>query len=562
MSVTSTTETTTIQELKTTPIPTVDELLKRKREILIEEQLVIEKAMSSQDVDQIMKAQDFIQKKNQNTEGKSMIIDPMTLQSGLGYKEKPFSISYDILRNMGKTHIIKAIRETRIEQISAFCTPQKDKYSTGFVIQKKEKWRAGAKETKLTKAEEETINDIVEFILNCGNVDNKWKHDTFPVFVGKLMNDALTYDQGTFECVRNRKGDLIQFFATDGATYRLADSYNEDEGKQNPKELQNGHTPDYVQIYQNCILAEFYPWDLGWCIRNPQTDIRLNGYGRSELEDMVQTVTGILNSDFYNANFFKVGSAPKGILKYSGNINQNTVDDFRRQWVAQVSGVNNMHKIPLINADKLDFINTLTNNKDMEFSKYQEFLIKISCALYKIDPSEIGFPMSGSSESKPMFEGSQEARLEYSKDKGLVPLLKHLEGWINKWVVSELTDKYEFRFVGYEGNAEESTDLDEDVKRLSNFMTVNEIRAKWNLPKIKEGGDTILNPTLQNAINAAQMNAQQGNQGANQMMGGQGGDEGEENPFTSGGQDQEQQGGDEENPFLKSIQTDLERLLS
>ena len=556
---------------ETSTIPSLDEIKLQKQSLSILEDLALKKAFETNNVQDIIKAQGVIESR-QKTDSKSILLDPLQLSSSLGYKDKPFSLSYEVLRGMGRTHIIKSIIETRKDQVSAFCTPQKDKYSAGFVIQKKSKYSISKKEVKLTKREEERIEDITQFILNCGNTSNFWHADTFDVFVGKITLDTLSLDQATFEVVRNRKGDPIEFFATDAATYRIADSYDDDTKISTKEKLIKGYAPSVVQVYQGKVLSEFYPWELGFGVRNPNTDIRLNGYGRSELEDMVQTVTALLNSDFYNANFFKVGSSPKGILKYTGNINPNTVEDFRRQWVAQVAGVANMHKIPMINADKLDFINTMVNNKDMEFSKYQEFLIKICCALYKIDPSEIGFPMSGSSDSKPMFEGNNEARLKYSRDKGLKPLLKKIEFWINKWIVWQLDNEYEFRFVGIEDENSQKDDLDLDIQRLSNFMTVDEIRAKNNLkPMPDKNGEMILNPTYYQNVQAKAMAAQQGNMGANgsmnDMYGGGGDDEGGDNPFTSGGNQDggdKKNGGDggEDNPFLKALENDLPNILN
>ena len=276
---------------------------------------------------------------------------------------------------------------------------------------------------------------------------------------------------------------------------------------------------------------------------------------------MAQVVTAILNSDTYNANFFKVGSAPKGILKYTGNINQNTVEDFRRQWMNQVAGVMNMHKIPIINADKLDFINTHVSNKDMEFGKYYEFLIKIACAMFKIDPSEIGFPMGGNAQGSSGLGGdSTEEKLEYSRDKGLKPLLKRFQYWINKYLIWQLDPDFELRFVGIDASDEKS-ELDSDIERLSNFATVDEIRAKQNLPILgkEKGGDVILNPTYIQYLGMVQQQQQ-----------GQDGGEGDGSQFMQpgeDGQDEDQQdgeGGDnneDNNPFMKSLAQDLEVIL-
>jgi hypothetical protein len=547
----------------------------QKAKLAIDEQVALQKAWESGDVDTIYKAQQYAKtiQARQDTNNKSILFDPTDMTNGLGYKSKGYAMSYDLLRRMSRTHIIKAIIETRKEQVSAFCQPQENKYGTGFVVQPRQGYIISKPQKKLTKAQEKTVQSITEFLLNCGDVENFWHADTFVTFVKKLVNDSLTFDQATAEVVRNRAGRPCEFFAVDGSTFRIADSYDENSDPQKSSEIIKGYSPSYVQVIDSNIVAEFYPWELMFGIRNPSTDIHANGYGRSELEDMIQTVTAILNSDYYNANFFKVGSAPKGMLRYSGNINENTVQEFKKQWLATMTGVDNMHKTPIVNADKLEFVNMHIPNKDMEFAKYQEFLIKISCALYKIDPSEIGFPMSGNSEGSHGLGGDNaEEKLKYSKDKGLKPLLKQVEHWINKYIVWQLDDAYEFRFVGIDGEATYEQELDQSIKRLGNFQTLNEIRAQYNLDPMEdpELGDIILNGTWYQAYAAKQMAAQQGNPfnpgdpnapqgtGASQQSEEEDEEQGpvyNDNPFT---QDQNST----DNPFMKGLQEDIVRILS
>ena len=63
----------------------------------------------------------------------------------------------------------------------------------------------------------------------------------------------------------------------------------------------------------------------------------------------------------------------------------------------------------------------------MEYTSWMEYLIKLSCAIYSIDPTEIGWDISRGSSGGGLFEGSQEQRLKHSKDKGLYPLLKFIQ---------------------------------------------------------------------------------------------------------------------------------------
>jgi hypothetical protein len=539
-------------------IPSLAEVLAQQSKLEITKALSLEKAFKSNNVEDIYAAQSYmknIQEREQQPY-KSMLIDPLDLGSSFGYKNKPFSLSYDVLRVMARTHIVKSIIETRKEQIQSFCEPQANKYSTGFIITKKQKFSQIGEEVKLSKIDQAKVEYLIQFMLDCGTSQSFWHADTFDIFMSKVVDDLLTLDQGCFETQRNRKGDPIGFFWGDGGTYRIADTYldNEDDTKY-PEKVKKGYLPSYVQVYQSNVIAEFYPWELCFGVMNPQTDFRNNGYGKSPLEDMIQTVTSLLNSDAYNANFFKIGSAPKGILRYSGNINQNTLDDFRQQWVAQVAGVGNSHKTPIINADKLDFINTNIPNKDMEFSKFQEFLIKVTCAQYKIDPSEIGFNMQGESGGGGGLGGKsdQEDKVKYSKDKGLKPLLKRLQYWLNKFIIQQLDEDFELRFVGIDQDTDPETELEQDIKLVSNIMTLNEIRAKRNLEPI-EGGDIPLSPAFIQAKGMEQQKQQMDQQ--NQQ--GQDGEEDNSNDFDNS----EDQGQEEDNPFQKSLINELATLLS
>jgi hypothetical protein len=149
-------------------------------------------------------------------------------------------------------------------------------------------------------------------------------------------------------------------------------------------------------------------------------------------------------------------------------------------------------------------------------------LLKITCAIYKIDPSEIGFPMSGSSEVKPMFEGNNEARLKFSKDKGLKPLLKFWQQKIQRYVIEQLNPEFEFSFVGLEAESAQEQ-LEADVKKVTNFETVNEVRRRYGLEDL-EDGDTILNPVMLQAKQMAMMGGQESNEAIDDEYG-------SENPF-------------------------------
>lgn len=521
---------------------------------------ILEKAFKSDSPDDMIKASKVISAIQQNSvkisgetqNPKAFFIDPLQFNANLGYKDKEFSLTYTTLKRMAKTPIINSIIKTRKNQIADFAEPQENKYNTGFLVRRKRKNRVAVEETD----EDKRISEqITEFLMH-GGVKESWYNDDFDTFIRKIVDDSLTYDQMTFEVLRNRRGQVEGFIATDASTFRIADSYfykdyensffsrngagvwenRQDFGKQI-----NGYYPAYVQIYNAARVNEFYPWELCFGIRNPSTSIYSNGYGCSELEELINIVTSMLWGDEYNRRFFSQGSAPKGLLRIKGTNNEAALQQFRQQWQSMISGVMQSWKTPVVEAD-VDWIDLQKNNRDMEYTAWMEYLIKLACAIYSIDPTEIGWDISRSNGNSGLFEGSQAERIQHSKDKGLYPLLKFIQRKINRYIVEQINPDFEFVFVGLNGMTI-SEELDMDIKKLNSFQTVNEIREKWDLEPLEEGGDTIENSAFIQAKNAA---------AGIGMMGGMAGDDEEQGGYF----DEYEQDDDEENYYSDYEETE------
>lgn len=467
---------------------------KERTKLLAEEGILLEKGLQSEHPEVLIKANEYwADVQNRQSSGiKSTIVDPYEINDSVGYKQKSFNLSYQLLRRMAQTPLIRAVITTRQAQISAFSSPQSDRFETGFVVRKKREYYT-TEEPKLSGADKKEIKRITDFLLNCGDDTNQWHGDNFDKFLKKLTEDALVLDQGTFEVVRNYRGIPVEFLATDGGTFRIASSYDDDSYVEKDKIKKFGYLPSYVQVLDGRVLNEYYPWELCFGVRNDCTDIRRNGYGRSELEDLIDIVTYMLFGDAYNGKFFSQGASPKGLIKVSGNVNSNRIQEFRQQWMSMVAGVMNAWKVPIIESEKMEWIDLQKSNTDMQFANWQEYLIKVVCAVYKIAPEEIGFASGSGTNKGGMFEGSNtESRLKYSQDKGLRPLLKSIQFWINKYIVQPLNPEFEFIFAGIDSDSR-SAELDLDIKMVQNFGGWMEARRKWGLPDEFDKNDFPLN---------------------------------------------------------------------
>lgn len=415
---------------------------------------------------------------------KSLFWDPFAIVEQLGYKDRPSQLTYGTLKAIAwKTPVLHAVINTRVQQVSAFCQPQHDRYKLGFRI----KLRDTEKEP--TKAERAWMKDMETLITRTGVTKHPRGRDNFESFLRKLTWDSLVYDQLCFEVVENRKGEPCEWYAVDASTMRLADTAS----TYMDEDLDDAVR--FVQIYDGQVIAEFTQNELCFGVRNPRTDIRLFGYGVSELEMLVPTVTSLLWGFEYNQRFFSQGSSPKGIINFKGTIPEKQLQQFRRHWYQMCSGVENAWRTPVTNADELQYQNLQQSNRDMEFNAWIDFLIKIACSMYSMDPVEVNFQYGNIGQKSALTEASNKEKITESRERGLRPLLRFIAEQMNQHIVWPINEAFEFDFVGLDANTKDQV-ADLNQKRVKTMLTIDEIRAEDDLPPLPDGkGECILDPT-------------------------------------------------------------------
>lgn len=500
----------------------------------------LQAALNSNDAGEIMKANLYLGEINrQPTKIQSVFFDPNDISgNGRGFKDSKGVLSFSVLRRMGDIHIVKSIVSTRVEQIMNFMDFSEDEQKEGFTIRKKKSLFFTGDE-KLTNEDKKKISKIVDFLEKGGWTD-KWDNvDSLQEFVSKIMSDSLTLDQLAFEMVRNRMWELQKFRAVDASLIRFLDSVDPRQREGFEQYRFKGHLPRYCMVWEEMILHNpitkepilYYPWELGFGIRNKTSDVRRNGYGVSELETLVNIITWILWGFSYNANFFSQGSQPKGFINIKNpNISNSTLQEFRQAWTQTMAGVYNSHRTPVINGIDLEWVDLQKlSNRDMEFNEWIKFLIIMTCSVYRIDPSELGFNFK---ESQQIFgQDGQRERLKHSREKGLKPLLIFLQGVITKYIVSELDENYEFAFTGIEVEDEEAQIKLDSEKLSSGMVSMQDIFKKYNGRDFDPEKDIILNQVYQGMKQAEEQNKMFGaSQPGQQPEGVPEGDE--EDPFA------------------------------
>jgi len=398
--------------------------------------------------------------------------------------ESKQGVDYDTLKAMSRVPLIAAILNTRVNQVAEFATPCHDGEGIGFQIRLKDRTRSA------TDEELQTAQDIYEFMRTCGDPRIDFEAN-FEGFLRMIVRDSLSYDTCTFEIIRDRAGRVAGFAALDASTIRRA-KMSEEEKKAGKRDPNGVH---YVQVLNNKITSEFGIKDLCFGIRRPRTDVRFRGYGFPELEESVGLITCLLNAETYNAANFTNGISVSGIVAVKTKMNPQLFRAFRREFYQMLSGSHNAKRTPLIQLDPdgnedLKSLNLSSSNKEMEFQEWVYYLIKQICALWQIDPTEVGFSFGQTGVSSTLSERGPAEQVLLSRERGLRPLLRAIQYWLNKYIVSELDPNFELVFTGLDGEDPESK-LKMDIMKVKNFATINEIRAMHDLPPI-EGGDVIL----------------------------------------------------------------------
>jgi sRNA-binding regulator protein Hfq len=459
------------------------------------------------------------------------------------WRERPSQVTWETLKAISKkSPIISSIIKTRTGQVGTFSAPISLMELCGnstigytFIPLDKDK--------KISKSEERMIKELEQFIWNCGvDAENhKFNRDNFDIWLKKITRDSLVYDAACSEILPTRRGSIYEFHAIDAATVRQASVI--DNKVHNDAEEEN---PVYVQVLNGQVVAEYMHDEIMYGVRNPTTDIRNCGYGESEIELLISVVTSLMNAMTHNAMFFKNGAAIKGLLNIKqtgplGEVANQQLEAFKRAFHAMCNGTSNAWRTPIVSSEGVEWVNMGGTNREFEFQKYLDWLVKLTCSIYQIDPSEIGFWMTaGNSDRAPMFESNQEAKLKMSKDKGLRPLLTAIARWVNYYIVSKVAPGFYFTFVGMDAKSEGEI-LEARLKELKGYKMLDEIREEAGLKPLgdEKGGDLILDPTYVQALQQRAMLKMQQDQMA------QGQDQGGEEWAPPEGGDQDQQSQDE-----------------
>lgn len=455
---------------------------------------------------------------------KAIIDDPFfdQVQQHFIFRNKLSRISNKTLKDTSvRDWTVSAIIQARCDTMLRFARPQRKNLDMGFKIQKKNA------HDELTAEDKKIISDLEDYIYNCGRKDKvpPGEEMLFGEFLKLCTRDAMTFGNIAIEKILTRTGGLHRFRPLPAeSVYRINPKTNKEiiakeitnarttykmktssMSGNNPESDHTFNEPDieyykYVQMsYDHRVLSAFGDEDMVFKLFNPQNFADSMGYCYSPLELAIINVTNHLNVENYNANFFTHGYAARGILHLKGTVTQAQLTAFRKQFYNTISGAQNAWRTPIVaGMDDVQWVQISGNAKEMEYLNYNNHLIRALCSQFQIDPVELGldYLVSGTGRAATQ-QANNEYKINYSRERGLIPVLMMFEDFINCDVIpaldKELGKHFEFKFTGYDDDSPQV-----HVAQLQAEMTVH---SSMNDLLRAAGKETMTHPVANMPLN-------------------------------------------------------------
>ena len=323
--------------------------------------------------------------------------------------------------------------------------------------------------------------------------------ESFEDIIKKLGRDILEIDSAVLIKVFNKKKEMVEMYAKDGATFtKNPDEYGRYENREEiilngavgPGNLTEDLAREKGAYFQYGWITAAYPVAFGkrevvWFEENPRTD---SLYGRSPVEVLDEALKVLIYAIESNLEYYNDNSIPKGVIGLDG-ADGDSVENFKKQWLEQQRKKDNfgnwkkiLHHLPIVNK-KPEFTRIQFTNAELEMISQQQWFAKMVWACFGVTPSELGYTENSN-------KATEIVQSNVFRRKAIYPLLRLIEYKLNHEILSEFEyEGIQFKFDTYDINEElKKTELYE--KQIKNGLrTVNEIRTSESLDEVEWGDE-------------------------------------------------------------------------
>ena len=310
-----------------------------------------------------------------------------------------------------------------------------------------------------TKKLEKRAEEIRSFFLEPA-------HNTdFTAFVDKIIEDLLVIDGVVLWKDKTYGGDLKELLNVDSATIRM--KIAEDGTLPEPPETA------YQQIIAGELQGEYTTNEMIYKIMNPRTN---TVYGLSPLESMIIGVDTAMKSQLYNSSMLSEGTVPEGFFSLPDTWTGDQIKDFQVWFDSMMSGsLSNTPRIKFMPGGKGVGYTPAKKPEDMRFIELEKWLLMKTCAMFDVQPQDIGY-------TENINYNNSQMQGQKSNERGLIPTASFLKRMFNEIIRKDFEEtELKFEWMGLQA-IDEDFELTRAEKLLrAGAMTIDELRLAQGL---------------------------------------------------------------------------------
>lgn len=412
------------------------------------------------------------------------------------FRERVLKIDTQVQRNVvSSVPLLQSIINVRCDQLQPFTQRITPGQRRGFKI-------VPVDPDVDEKDVQEDIDKLCLYFEKTGLNTDPEREDDFGDFVRMLVREVFTIDQAAIELQYNMRGNPIAYWLVDGATIKRLNPESEEY-----KPEYEGYS--YAQVIEDEVKALYTYDSMILDYQYKRADLVYRGYGYSPVEQCIDLITTLLFGHVFSRDQFIKNKIPQGFIAVQGDVTKTQLDAIQENWVTTMEGAGGQWAIPIVPSGKdgigIDFKKLGQNNREMEYPKLMHFLVSLICAVFSIDPAELGIK---SDDSNNLAEASLDTRQGTSRDRGLSAMLSFIQKMCNK-ILQRITEDFRFEFVGDDLDEEEKR-AEVAKKRSESFTTIDEEREREGLEPFGESwSEVVVNPQVVQMINAEKAAEQQ-----------------------------------------------------
>lgn len=236
-----------------------------------------------------------------------------------------------------------------------------------------------------------------------------------------MVDDTLTIDAVCFELQRTRGGDFMHLVPVDPTTIVLR--VTETGGIPMPPEVA------YAQVIKGKKIAEFTTHEM---LYDAMTTRTYSPYGLAPLESLIIQVESALRGALYNLDYLRESNVPEGFVTLPEEVagSRDEVEQWQDWFDQMVAGDRRfMHRLKILPGEAT--YTAAKKPEDMSFERFELWLLQQTCAVFEVQPSEIGI-------TNDINKATGESQREIGESRGLVPLSNFIKEIFDMVIQEEL----------------------------------------------------------------------------------------------------------------------------